>query len=326
MKIVIPGGSGQVGHMLARHFHAHGDTVTLLSRNPKPAPWRSISWDGATPGAWIADLEQSDVCINLSGRSVNCRYTAANRRAIYDSRIQSTRLLNQVVASLQSAPRVWLNASTATIYRHALDRPMDEATGELGGGEPGAPDTWNFSIDVAKGWEDEFFATTTPLTRKIALRSAITFGAERGGVFDVLSGLVRRGLGGTQGPGTQFVSWIHETDFVRAIDLLIDRDDFSGMVNLASPNPLPNSEFMRALREAWGVGFGLPSPRWAVEIGAWLMGTESELVLKSRRVVPGRLLEAGFRFQFAEWPFAARDLVERWRRNCGLALGSALNL
>src|SRR5579864_1600009 len=233
MRIVIPGGSGQVGQMLARHFHARGDTVTVLSRHPKPAPWRTIPWDGLTPGAWIAELEQSDVCINLTGRSVNCRYTAANRRAIYDSRIQSTRLLNQVIASLQSGPRLWLNASTATIYRHALDRAMDEATGELGGSETGAPETWNFSIDVAKSWEESFFATATPHTRKIALRSAITFSADRGGAFDVLSGLVRRGLGGAQGAGTQFVSWIHESDFVRAIDLLIDREDFSGVVNLA---------------------------------------------------------------------------------------------
>jgi len=315
MKIVIPGGSGQVGQILARHFHARGHMVTVLSRSPRPAPWRVVSWDGATPGGWISELEQSDVCINLAGRSVNCRYTPANRSIIYESRIQSTRLLNQVLSSLNRAPRLWVNASTATIYRHTLDRAMSEAEGELGGNEPGAPDTWNFSIDVAKGWEEAFFSTPTPLTRKIAMRSAITLSPDRGGVFDVLLGLVRHGLGGTQGPGTQFVSWIHEADFVRAIDLLIAQEGFSGVVNLASPNPLPNRDFMRALRDAWGIRFGLPNPEWMIEIGTWLMRTESEVVLKSRRVVPGRLLAGGFQFLFPEWPSAARELVSRWCEN-----------
>jgi hypothetical protein len=312
MRIVIPGGSGQVGHILARHFHSDGHAVTVLSRNSRPAPWRVARWDGVAPGEWIRELQHSDVCINLSGRSVNCRYTAANRRAILDSRIQSTRVLNDVIASLSHPPPLWINASTATIYRHALDRPMSEADGELGGNEPGAPDTWRFSIDVAKAWEEAFFASPLPHTRKIAIRSAMTFSPDLGGVFDVLSRLVRTGLGGTQGSGNQFVSWIHEADFVSAVDLLIAREELAGVVNLASPNPLPNRDFMRALREAWGVRFGPAAPEWAIEIGTWLMRTESELVLKSRRVVPGRLLAAGFEFLFPEWPAAARDLVARW--------------
>jgi len=253
MRIVIPGGSGQIGRILARHFHAKGHSVTVLSRAPRSAPWRVVVWDSLTRGDWIAELEDSNLCINLTGRSVNCRYTAENRRAILDSRVRSTLLLNEVIASLSHPPRLWINASTATIYRHSLDRPMDETTGELGGDEPGAPDTWNFSIRVAKGWEQAFFSTPTPRTRKIAIRSAMTFSPDRGGVFDVFLGLVRRGLGGAQGPGTQFVSWIHEIDFLRAIDLLIAREEFTGVVNLASPNPIPNRDFMRALREAWGI-------------------------------------------------------------------------
>jgi uncharacterized protein len=293
MKIVIPGGSGQVGRILARHFVAAGHAVTVLTRNPKTAPWRMFYWDGATAGEWIGEIEQSDVCINLAGRSVNCRYHAANRRIIYESRIHTTELLNRTIASLAHPPRVWINASTATIYRHSLDRAMDEA-GELGGNEPGAPDTWNFSIDVAKGWEQAFYSTPTPRTRKIAIRSAMTMSPDRGGVFDVLLGFVRRGLGGAEGSGNQFISWIHEADFARAIDLLIAREEFDGVVNVASPNPLPNREFLRALREAWGVRFGLPMPASLIEIGTFLMRTESELVLKSRRVVPGRLLAAGF--------------------------------
>jgi len=315
MKIILPGGSGQVGRILARHFHAQGHSVTVLSRSIHAAPWKIVQWDGATPGAWVAELEQSDVCINLSGRSVNCRYSAANRQAIYDSRISTTNLIHDAIASLRHPPRVWLNASTATIYRHALDRPMNESSGELGGNEPDAPDTWNFSIEVAKAWESAFFSRATPHTRQVAMRSAMTFSPDRGGVFDVFSGLVRRGLGGTQGPGSQFVSWIHEADFVRAVDFLISRDEFCGVVNLASPHPLPNRDFMRALREAWGMRFGFPAPKWMLEIGTLLMRTESELVLKSRRVVPGRLLEAGFAFAFPEWPPAARELVARSRAN-----------
>jgi uncharacterized protein (TIGR01777 family) len=315
MKIIIPGGSGQVGRILARHFHDNGHMITVLSRSPQPAPWRTVAWDGLTPGAWVAELEQSNVCINLAGRSVNCRYTAENKRAIYGSRIRSTLLLNQVIASLVQPPRLWVNASTATIYRHALDRPMDEANGELGGNEPGAPDTWNFSIEVAKGWEEAFFSISTPCTRKVAIRSAMTFSPDRGGVFDALLALVRRGFGARQGPGTQFVSWIHEADFVRAIDLLIAREDLSGIVNVSSPNPLANCDFMRVLRDAWGVRFGLPIPEYMIEVGAFLLRTESELILKSRRVVPGRLLAEGFQFLFPECPAAARYLVTRWREN-----------
>lgn len=312
MRIVIPGGSGQVGQVLARHFHGEGHTVTVLSRKPATAPWTVLVWDARTPGAWVEALDGSDVCINLTGRSVNCRYNAANRREIYDSRIDSTRLLNEVIAGLAHPPRVWLNASTATIYRHALDRPMDEATGEYGGNEPGAPDTWNFSIVVAKGWEEAFFETETPRTRKVALRSAMTFSPDRGGVFDVFLALVRFGLGGANGNGGQFVSWIHDADFIRAVEFLIVREDLSGPVNLASPNPVPNAEFLRTLREAWGVPLGLPASGWMIEIGTFLMRTESELVLKSRRVVPGRLLKAGFEFVHPVWDEAARDLVRRW--------------
>jgi uncharacterized protein (TIGR01777 family) len=313
MKIVIPGGTGQVGQVLARHFHANGHAVTVLSRNSHPAPWRVVQWDGLTSGPWVAELEHADVCINLAGRSVDCRYNQANRRAIFDSRVQSTNILNQVIASLNHPPAVWLNASTATIYRHSLDRPMDEATGELGGNEPGAPDTWNFSIQVAKAWEEAFFSTPTPRTRKVALRSAMTFSPDPGGVFDVFLKLVRHGLGGTNGPGNQFVSWIHNADFIRAIEFLIATQDFAGVVNLASPNPLPNRDFLRAIREAWGTRIGLPTALWMIEIGTFLLRTESELILKSRQVIPGRLLAAGFQFTFPHWPEAAQDLVSRWR-------------
>jgi uncharacterized protein (TIGR01777 family) len=311
MNIVIPGGSGQVGSILARYLHRQGHAVTVLSRNPGAAPWRTIAWDGLTQGDWISALEHSDVCINLTGRSVNCRYNPANMREITESRTLSTRLLNGVIASLSDPPRLWINASTATIYRHALDRPMDEFTGKLGGDEPGAPETWNFSIRVARAWEEAFFAIQTQRTRKVAIRSAMTFSPDRGGVFDVFLGLVRHGLGGPQGPGTQFVSWIHEIDFARAIDFLISHEELSGTVNVCSPNPVRNRDFMRVLREAWGTRIGLPTPGPILEMGTFLMRTESELVLKSRRVIPGRLLKAGFEFRHPEWPAAAKELVAR---------------
>jgi len=314
LRIVIPGGSGRVGTLLARHFQAKGYDITVLSRNPTPALWEVIPWDGKSEGPWIKALEASDVCINLTGRSVNCRYGPANRREIYDSRIESTRLLNEVIASLAHPPGIWLNASTATIYCHSLNRAMDEATGELGGDEPGAPDTWNFSIRVAKDWEATFFATPTPRTRKIAMRSAVTFSADKGGVFEVLSRLVRSGLGGTNGDGRQMVSWVHGTDFVRAVEFLIAEESLDGVVNVASPHPLPNREFMQELRHAWGVPIGLPAPAWMLEIGCFFMRTESELVLKSRYVVPSKLLKAGFQFQYQNWATAAQHLVAEWRR------------
>jgi uncharacterized protein (TIGR01777 family) len=314
----MPGGSGQMGRMLAQYFQERGHHVTVLTRGPYTAPWQTVHWNGEETGEWVETLEGADVCINLAGRSVNCRYNEENRREIYDSRIGTTRLLNRVIAGLAEPPRVWLNASTATIYRHAVDRPMDEVTGELGGGEMisrrrRAPDTWNFSIHVAKDWESAFFETPTPRTRKVALRSAIVFSPVPGTTFSIFLNLVRVGLGGTQGSGRQFVSWIHETDFARAVEFLIDREDMDGPVNIAAPNPLPNREFMAALRNAWDMPNGLPAPWPLLEIGTFLMRTESELVLKSRRVVPRRLLEAGFLFEFRNWQEAADDLVRQWK-------------
>lgn len=312
MKIVIPGGSGQVGAILARHFHANEHEVVVLSRSPCPAPWRVAEWDAHSPGPWVAEINGADVVINLAGRSVNCRYTSANRRSIKESRVLSTLAVGEAIAQAARPPHVWLQASTATIYAHRYDAPNDERTGLIGGHESNAPDTWRFSIDVATSWEKAFDAAETPRTRKVAMRSAMTMSPDRGGVFDVLLGLVRRRLGGRTGDGRQFISWIHDRDFIRAVEFLIDRD-LSGPVNLAAPEPLPNAEFMRALREAWGVRLGLPAARWMVELGTWALRTESELVLKSRRVVPARLLEAGFAFQFPSWPKAARDLCRRWK-------------
>ncbi|HZI79388.1 MAG TPA: TIGR01777 family oxidoreductase [Vicinamibacterales bacterium] len=313
MKIVIPGGSGQVGTVLARAFARDGHEVVVLSRRPRAEPWRTVAWDGVTVGGWAQELDGADAVINLAGRSVNCRYTAANRRAILDSRVRSTRAVGEAIAGSTRPPRVWLQASTATIYAHRYDAANDECSGTIGGDEPGAPETWRFSIDVARAWEDALRAAMVPSTRRVLLRSAVTMSPDAGGPFDVLLGLVRCGLGGASGDGRQFVSWVHHEDFVRAVLWLIERDDVEGPVNVAAPEPLPNADFMRALREAWGAPVGVPARGWMLDLGAALMRTETELVLKSRRVVPARLLDGGFDFRYTRWADAARNLVASHR-------------
>jgi uncharacterized protein (TIGR01777 family) len=314
LQVVIPGGAGHLGRLVAGHFDAAGSAVTVLSRSGAVAPWHVVSWNGIDSDDWTRTLEGADVVINLAGRSVNCRYNAGNRREILESRIRTTELLGEAIGKLRRPPRLWINASTATIYRHSLDREMDEASGELGGHEPGAPDSWRFSIEVATRWEKTFFEANTPHTRKIALRSAMVMTAECGGTFDTLLRLVRFGLGGACGSGKQFMSWIHANDFVRALDYLVEHEEFEGPINVASPNPLPNEDFMRMLREAWGAGVGIPASERMLEVGAFFLRSETELILKSRRVVPGRLRASGFEFVFPKWRNAAEDLVQRWRR------------
>ena len=313
MKIVIPGGSGQVGTILARSFQKEGHEVIVLSRSPSKKPWRVVEWDGHSLGDWIKELEQADAVINLAGRSVNCRYHARNREEILKSRVESTKVIGKAIAQATYPPRVWLQASTATIYAHRYDVPNDEFTGILGGYESDVPETWNFSIEVAKAWEQSFEALLLPHTRKVLLRSAIIMSSDRGGAFDILFRLTRLGLGGKAGNGRQYVSWIHELDFIRAIQWLIENETVQGPINLAAPNPLPNVEFMSNLRKAWGIKLGLPATNWMLEIGAFFLRTETELILKSRRVIPGRLLKEGFSFKFSTWVEAAVDLCSKYK-------------
>ncbi len=316
MKLVIVGGTGQVGGMLVRAFQARGDDVVVVSRSGATAA-RHVEWDGKSVGPWASELDGADVVVNLAGRSVNCRYTAQNRKAMFDSRVESTRAVGAAVAACPRPPRLWLQMSTATIYAHRFDAANDEATGILGGDDPHAPATWNFSIEIAKAWEHELAAAATPRTRKVALRSSMILSPDPGGVFDVLLGLTRAGLGGSVAGGAQYVSWLHERDFLRMLEFLIAHEELDGAVILASPNPLPQRDFMAALRAAWGTRVGLPATRFMAEIGAFFLRTETELILKSRRVVPKRLLDAGFEPSFPEWPEAARDLVARYRAGSG---------
>ncbi|MFL6354029.1 MAG: TIGR01777 family oxidoreductase [Bryobacteraceae bacterium] len=315
LRIVIPGGTGQVGQILCRHFHEQGHCVTVLARHPKPSEWKTIFWNACDLDTWALAIDGADVVINLAGRSVNCRYNAANRRAIKNSRTITTGLVGQAIAQAAHPPSLWLNASTASIYRHTLDDRMDEATGELGADEPGVPPKWRFSTDVAASWERALFAADTPHTRRIAMRSAMIMSPDAGGIFDTLLRLVRFGLGGSAASGQQFVSWIHDVDFIRSVDFLISHQDLSGVVNISSPRPVPNRHFMRCLRHAWCTQYvGIPASKWMLELGALLLGTETEIILKSRRVVPGRLLNTGFEFHFPNWRGAAQDLVQRWRQ------------
>lgn len=319
LKIVIPGGSGQVGSMLGRAFRADGHEVVVISRNPH-VPGGAVAWDGKTIGAWASEFDGADVVINLAGHTVNCRYHKRNRERMMKSRTDSTRLVGEAIRLARRPPRVWLQASTATIYAHRYDAPNDETTGIIGGVERNTPSTWRFSIEVATAWERALDAADVPHTRKVKLRSAMTMSPDPGGIFDVLLGLVRHGLGGRSGDGRQYVSWVHHEDFTRALYWLIDHDEIEGVVNIASPNPLPNAEFMRAIRDAWGTRIGLLTTRWMLELGAVFLRTETELILKSRRVVPGLLAQNGFVFQHPTWSEAARSLCSEWRaqRNAGV--------
>lgn len=313
VKVVIPGGSGQVGQILAREFARRGDDVVVLCRSKSVPNGRVVSWDAKTLGPWKDEIDGSDLVINLAGRTVNCRYTEENMREMLDSRVDSTRIVGEAIGRAKTPPRTWMQMSTATIYAHRFDAPNGESTGILGGDEEGVPAYWAFSVRIAREWEETQRKAETPGVRKIALRTSMVMSPDREGIFDVMLGLVRRGVGGTAGDGTQYISWIHDRDFVKAVFFLLEHEELSGAINMASPGPLPQKEFNRLLREAWGTKIGLPATKWMLELGAFVMRTDTELVLKSRRVIPERLEKAGFEFQFRDWKAASRDLVQRWR-------------
>jgi uncharacterized protein len=302
MRIVMPGGSGHIGSFLGRALAAAGHEVVVLGRRS------GVRWDGRTLGPWAQEIDGADAVVNLAGHSVGCRYTDANLREMMSSRVDSTTVVGAAIAAAARPPKVWLQMSTATIYSHRFDAPNDERTGIVGGGEPDVPGYWAYSVRIAKDWEAAQSAADTPSTRRVALRTSIVMSKEPGGAFTVLRGMTRAGLGGPVAGGAQYVSWLHEKDFVRAVEFLLTHR-LSGPVNLTAPNPLPQRDFMRALRAACGVPVGLPATRWMAELGAWAIRSDTELLLKSRRVVPTRLLDAGFTFEYPTWPEAARDLA-----------------
>jgi uncharacterized protein len=308
-KIILAGGSGFLGRELADYFAKRAWKVVILTRNASfdGNRAREIHWDAHTPGPWAKQLDGATAVVNLTGKSVDCRYNARNRGEILRSRVEATKLIGEAISRCVHPPHVWLNASTATIYKHTFGQPWDE-TGETGSTRK-ANDA--FSVEVAEAWEKALKEVPTHATRKVALRTALVLGVGRNSVFPVLRRLTRLGLGGKMGKGDQYVSWIHVRDFCRAIDFLINHDEFEGPMNLAAPNPIPNREMMRTLREVCTAPLGLPAPKWMLEIGAFFLRTETELILKSRRVIPGRLLNAGFRFDFPMLKNAFEDLMRR---------------
>ncbi|HEX4724281.1 MAG TPA: TIGR01777 family oxidoreductase [Pseudonocardiaceae bacterium] len=311
MKIVIAGGSGHIGRFLATSLAARGNEVVILSRGTQVADVRVVPWDGRTEGPWVDEVNGCDAVINLAGRSVSCRYTPANLKEMMDSRVESTRVVGAAISGATAPPPVWLQMSTATIYAHRYDATNDEATGVIGGAEQGVPSYWAYSVEIAKAWEATQQAADTPNTRQVALRTAMVMSPGRGGVFEVLLRMTRLGLGGPVAGGAQYVSWIHDADFLTAVEFLLREPALTGPVNVAAPTPLPHRDLMRGLRVAAHVPLGLPATRWMAELGALAMRSDTELLLKSRRVVPGRLLAAGCTFRYPDWPTAAEELVRR---------------
>lgn len=290
-KIVLAGGTGFVGRYFKIRFEQLGCKVEIISRQGA-----HIGWDDRARIAGA--LEGAALLINLAGKSVNCRYHKRNKREILHSRLETTKILGEAVAGCQTPPELWINASTATIYRHAEDKPMTEEAGEIGAG---------FSVEVAKAWEQAFFSFSPAATRQVALRIAIVLGKE-GGVMTPYRNLVHFGLGGVQGTGKQMFSWIHIEDLFQIILFLKERQELSGVFNCAAPVPVTNREFMQRLRQRHHVPFGLPAPKWLLELGARIIRTETELVLKSRWVIPERLEQEGFSFKFRTIEQALEEL------------------
>ena len=287
MKIVIAGGTGYLGKLLTEYYTQEKENkIYILTRSQKlnSKNVNYIQWDGKTKGYWTELLEETDVLINLTGKSVNCRYTKENKAEIYASRLQSTALLCEIVQELKMPPKVFIQSSSATIYRHSEDKLMTEKDGEIG---------IDFSMDVCKKWEQVFNSYELPKTRKIVTRTSIVLG-NQGGAFPLMKRMTKFGLGGQQGKGNQFISWITEKDYVRAIDYLIYKP--SGVYNLCVPNPITNRGFQKELRKKLKVLVGINAPKLLLSIGAKIIGTETELLLKSRRVYPQKLLDLGFEF------------------------------
>ncbi len=296
-KLIIAGGSGFLGQVLGKHFSKKGYQIKILTRHPMRE--NHIFWDAKTIGNWISELENSEAFINLTGKSVDCRYTKKNKKRIYDSRVESTKIIGEAINLCENPPKVWFNSSTATIYRHSLDKEMTEKNGEIGD---------DFSMNIAKSWEKAFFEIANPNTRKIALRTSIVLG-KKGGAFIPLKNLTKYGLGGKQGLGNQKVSWIHETDFARAVEFLLTHEHLEGIFNLSVPNPTNNKTLMKTLRQEMKISFGIPHPKWLLEIGAKIIGTETELILKSRNVIPERLLNQGFKFKYSNLSSTISNLI-----------------
>jgi uncharacterized protein (TIGR01777 family) len=303
MKVVIAGGSGYLGGCVAAFYDSLGADIVIFSRKPRAVAGnkRTAVWDGKTSGPWARELEGADLLINLTGRSVDCRYTNKNKKEILQSRVDSVNVLGEVIQKLQVPPRCWIQTSSATIYRHAEDRPQDEFNGDLDDG---------FSADVCRAWENSFSSLTLPSTRKVILRTGIVLG-NNGGALPVMAQLARWGFGGAMGSGHQYISWIHEDDFVGIVEWLRQTQSATDIYNCTAPWPLANERFTEKLSALVGPALRLALPEWLLRVGAVVIGTETELILKSRWVKPTRLLNEGYKFQY---PFAGDALEQLFQK------------
>ena len=301
-KLIIAAGTGFLGQVLVDHFKDSFDEIVILTRGKSENKnnIKYVNWNAKTFSGWEKELENTDVLINLAGKSVDCRYNEKNKQEIFNSRIESTKILNEAVLQCKNPPKHWLNSSTSTIYRFSLDKQMAETTGEIGN---------DFSMNIAKSWEKAFFETKTPKTLKTALRTSIVLG-KNGGAFIPLKTLAKLGMGGKQGNGKQFISWIHEKDFARAVAFVIE-NKLENEINIVSPNPIRNVDFMSKLRKTVGMSFGISQPEWLLELGSKIINTETELVLKSRNVIPKRLQENGFTFKYDSVDKTFENLLQK---------------
>lgn len=299
-KLIIAAGTGFLGNVLNQHFKNKFEEIVILTRGKSKIKnqIKYVNWNAKSFSGWEKELENTDVVINLAGKSVDCRYTEKNKAEILASRIDSTKILNEAILQCENPPKHFINSSTATIYRHSEDKEMDEYTGEIGN---------DFSMNVAKTWEKTFYEVETLKTLKTAIRTSIVLG-KNGGAFIPLKKLTQFGLGGKNGNGSQLVSWIHEKDFARAIEFIIEKK-LSGRINVVSPKPIRNYEFMKKLQKAIGIPFGLPISKTLLEFGARIINTETELILKSRNVIPKRLTENGFEFEYADLDKTFKNLL-----------------
>lgn len=291
-KVVLAGGTGFIGNYFQEKFAALGYKVLLIARKPPAILWTDHE-------GMVKALENAEMVVNLAGKSVNCRYHEKNKKEILQSRTGTTKLLGDAVKACTHPPKLWVNASTATIYRHAEDRPMTEEEGEIGTG---------FSVDVAKEWERSFFRFSLPETRQVALRIAIVLGP-KGGVMTPYKNLVKYGLGGVQGNGKQKFSWVHVEDLFQIILFVQEHPELEGVFNCSSPNPISNRQFMQAIRHQLGSRIGLPAPAPLLEAGAFFLRTETELILKSRWVLPKKLVDAGYSFRYPTISQTIQDIL-----------------
>ena len=301
MKIIIAGGNGFLGKVLCQQF-AETNDVIILSRGTSGLRngVRYENWDAKTIGPWIKVLENADVVINLVGRSVDCRYTEKNKKEILDSRVDSTTVIGEAIKGCEHPPKLWLNSASATIYRHSMDKEMTEENGEPGEG---------FSVGICNAWENAFYKFKFDNTRQVAMRITIVLG-KTGGAIKPLLTLAKFFLGGKQAGGEQFFSWVHEEDFARIVEFIIEHKELSGSINMVSPKPSRNKDLMKAIRKSVHRPFGLPMPKWMLEIGAVIIRTETELITKSRNVIPKKLTDAGFKFKYGDLQSALKQIVE----------------